>query len=133
MTKGFVRTSTALAIAFTLTSCSVLTGPKEVTLNISNIKAPATTRVGESFSVTFTVQYGGCTRFDRLAISKDVTHLNVRAIGIDSSGPNTLCPANIVEEDHTVVVSDAAAGKFVVQGATYDANLLTREVLVQSQ
>ena len=92
--------------------CSSVFEPnkRSIILPVTRIEAPSTVAPGASFTVSFTVQSGGCNRFVRGETTKSSSSLTFVAHGTDASGPNVSCPNdirfNVVQEVVTPPITD---------------------------
>ena len=99
-----------------LTGCNVFEPDRSVILSVPKIDAPATVSAGSSFTVTLTVQTGGCRSFSRLEVEKSTTGVHVVPWGTDARIGNKgiLCPANIVDEPHGIQIDPPFSGPYRV-------------------
>ena len=99
-----------------LTGCNVFDPDQSVILNVPRIDAPATVTSGASFTVTLTVQAGGCRSFSRLEVQKFNTGLHVVPWGTDARVGNkgVLCPAIVTEEPHAIQIDPPFSGPYQV-------------------
>jgi len=99
-----------------LTGCNVFDPDHTVILSVPKIDAPATVTAGTSFTVTVTVQTGGCRSFSRLEVQKFTTAVRVVPWGTDASvgNKNVLCPANIIDEPHEIRIDPPFSGPYEV-------------------
>jgi len=89
---------------------------QSVILSVPKIDAPASVPAGASFTVTLTVQTGGCRAFSRLAVEKFTTGIHVVPLGTDASigHKDITCPDILVEESHAIQVDPPFSGPFQV-------------------
>jgi|SRR6266550_1493841 len=99
-----------------LTECNVFEPDQSVILSVPKIDAPATVSTGSSFTVTLTVQTGGCTSFSRLEVAKFNTGVHVVPWGTDAriGRKGVLCPAFISAEPHTIQIDPLFSGPYQV-------------------
>jgi hypothetical protein len=91
------RSAALIALAAGLLGCES-TAPDQVVLPISDLTVPATITQGELLVAKVTVHLGGCRSFDRIVMTRSPGQVTFRAIGLDGSGPNVLCPADVRSE-----------------------------------
>lgn len=130
---SFLRRFAGPALLLTAAaSCELAVGPGEdVLLVITNIDAPAEVAPEASFDVIFTVQSGGCVRFDALVVSQSRQQLNVSARGRDSSGSDVNCPGDIRETNQTVRVRPPLDDPFTILARQPNGPSTTRVVRVR--
>ena len=68
---------------------------RAVLLPISEIDAPASILEGETLVVRLTVVFGGCRSFERLETTCAAARVTFKARGLDSSGPDISCTADV--------------------------------------
>jgi len=99
-----------------LTGCDVLAPDQSIILSVPKIDAPATVSAGSSFTVTLTIQTGGCRSFSHVDVQKFDTGLHVVPWGTDASigHKGISCPANIVDEPHAIQIDPPFSGPYQV-------------------
>ena len=99
-----------------ITGCNVLDPDRSVILPVPRIDAPATVTAGASFTVTLTVETGGCLSFTRLEVQKSNTGVHVVPWGTDARIGNKgiLCPQNIVDTPHAIQIDPPFSGPYQV-------------------
>lgn len=86
---------------------------------------------GVSFSVTFTVESGGCKRFERLETTKTGTVLTAVAHGTQSVGQNIVCPADIRYDSVVKDVNSPITDPFTIVARQPDGTETTVSVRIQ--
>ena len=104
---------------------------REITLEVSELAAPASVSPSGPLSLTLTVVSGGCRRFDGIRASRAANQLTLEARGIDSSGPTTACTADIRFEPKTYEAQGPFTDPIVVTVVQPNGNLLIRTVRVK--
>ena len=102
------RFAAVFAVAVSLSGCEALGPDRAVILPIVRLEVPPSVEPSGTLVAKVTVQSGGCRRFNRLVAARETGQLTIRALGLDSSGPNVLCPGDIRED----VVDFRAEGPF---------------------
>ena len=100
-----------------LAGCDNIFGSDQaVILSVPKIDAPATVSSGASFTVTLTVQTGGCKSFSRLEVEKSTTGVHVVPWGTDASigRKDISCPTDIREESHAIQIDPPFSGPYQV-------------------
>ena len=99
-----------------LTGCNVFDPDRSVILSVPKIDAPATVTAGASFTVTLTVQTGGCRSFSRLEVQKSNSGVHVVPWGTDARIGNkgVICPAIITDEPHAIQIDPPFSGPYQV-------------------
>jgi hypothetical protein len=106
------------ALLVVVCGCSgVFDSDQAVILPAIKLEAPATASAAASFSVTVTLRTGGCTSFDRLVVVKVESTVRIVPWGTNSAlgrKGNVVCPANIVDEPHSVQLEPPFSNPFHV-------------------
>ena len=99
-----------------VTGCNIFDPDQSVILSVPKIDAPATVSTGSSFTVTITVQTGGCKSFDRLEVEKSNTGVHVVPWGTDAAigSKGISCPQDIREEPHAIQIDPPFSGPYQV-------------------
>jgi len=94
--RSLSRQTALLALGFAVSGCDSVVAPvRAVLLPISEIDAPASITQGETLVVRLTVVFGGCRSFERLETTRAAGHVTFKAHGLDSSGPDVSCTADV--------------------------------------
>ncbi|HVF40732.1 MAG TPA: hypothetical protein VM939_12610 [Gemmatimonadaceae bacterium] len=104
---------------------------REITLEVSDVAAPASVSPSGPLSITLTVVSGGCRRFDGIKATRASNKLTLEARGIDSSGPTTSCTTDIRFEPKTYEAQGPFTDPFVITVVQPNGNLVTRTIRVQ--
>lgn len=95
--------------------CSSVEPDGSVILSVTRIDAPATVSASASFTVTLTVETGGCRSFDRLAIEKFTSGVRIVPWGTELTSDNKgiMCPTKIYEP-HSIRIDPPLSNPFQV-------------------
>ncbi|HYU51506.1 MAG TPA: hypothetical protein VEK37_01120 [Gemmatimonadaceae bacterium] len=123
-----------LAVVFaSAVGCNPFAPNQSVILPVTKVEAPATAGTGSAFSVTLTVQTGGCTRFDRIDVQKVAAGARMIPWGTNASigHKNVSCPDDIRYEPHTVQLDPPFADPFTITVEQGDSAPITTVVRIQ--
>jgi len=98
---------------------------------VTRIEAPATVAPGAGFSVTCTVESGGCRTFVRGEATKSNSTLAFVARGRDTSGPNGGCPTDIRYDQAVEAVAPPISDPFTIVAMQPNGQPTTVQVRVQ--
>lgn len=129
-----MRTRVVGSVAVLLAAgCSSILEPgdRSILLPITKVEAPSTAAPGAGFSVAFTVQSGGCKRFERLVTTKTGTALTAIAQGTEAVGKNIVCTADMRHDTVVEAVTAPAAGSFSVVARQPDGTETRLTVQIQ--
>jgi hypothetical protein len=107
----------AVTLAASALACNPFAPAQTVVLPVSVIDAPATVAPSAAFTVTLTVQTGGCTTFDRIAVESDATGARLVPWGKNPAlgRKDVACPQDIRYEPHAVQLKAGASDPFSIQ------------------
>ena len=106
-------------------------GERSILLPITQVVAPSTVAPGAGFSVTFTVESGGCKSFDRLETTRSGAVLTAVAHGTQAVGKNIVCPTDIRYDSMVQEVVPPVSDPFSIVARQPDGTEATVQVRVQ--
>lgn len=109
-----LNVAVAASILFGQACFDTLDTGDDVGLHVTEVQAPASAPASGPITVTLTVVTGGCLSFDRISASRTPSTLILSARGIDNSGPNITCPADIRHEPHSYVAQGPFADPLAI-------------------
>lgn len=124
----------AAVIVAAVSGCGNIFGSDQaVILSVTEINAPPTVPPASSFSVTLTVQTGGCRRFDYIDTDRTQSVANVTVWGRDAAAgrKGVVCPDDIRLEQHTVTFAPPFASTFTIMAGGGAMNPLTVTVEIR--
>lgn len=87
----------------------------EVRLEIVRVIVPQTASATGPITINLTVISGGCRSFDRLLADRTATNVTLEARGIDNSGLNRACTADVRFDELTHVEQGPFTDPFIVR------------------
>ena len=89
---------------------------ENVLLPVHNLEAPATAAPNTAFTVTLTVEIGGCVSFNRIDVQRFAQGVRLIPLGTNASvrHPDAVCPSIIKEEAHDVLLDPPFANPFQI-------------------
>lgn len=95
-----------VAAVFAGVGCNPFEPNQAVILTVTKLEAPATVAPAGPLSVTLTVQFDGCTSFDRIDVQKVLGGARMIPWGTDASigHKDAVCPSILHEESHAVQI-----------------------------
>jgi hypothetical protein len=122
----------AISLAF-LMACNPFAPDQSVILEVDGLNAPSSIAPGSSLTVGMSVQTGGCTIFDHIAVLRRTSSAQFVAMGRNTAKgrPNVTCPAVVRSDVHTYTLSPPFQSPFTVKVESRSLPTLTTTVVVQ--
>jgi hypothetical protein len=116
-----------------LMACNPFAPDQSVMLEVDGLDVPSSINPGSSLTVGMSVQTGGCTIFDHIAVLRRESSAHFVAIGRNTAKgrPNVTCPAFVRSDVHTYTLSPPFQSPFTVKVESPTLPTLTTTVTVQ--
>jgi hypothetical protein len=116
-----------------LMACNPFAPDQSEELDVDGLNAPSSIAPGSSLTVSMSVQTGGCTIFDHIAVLRLASSANFVAIGRNTAKgrPNVTCPTMIRSDVHTYTLSPPFQSPFTIKVTSPSLPTLTTTVVVQ--
>jgi hypothetical protein len=116
-----------------LIACNPFAPDQLVNLDVDGLNAPSSITPGSSLTVGMSVQTGGCTIFDHIAVLRRASGAHFVAMGRNTAKgrPNVTCPAPIRSDVHTYTLDPPFESPFTVTVRSESLPPLTATVEVR--
>ena len=116
-----------------LMACNPFGPDQSVMLEVDGLNVPSSIGPGSSLTVGMSVQTGGCTIFDHIAVLRRESSAHFVALGRNTAKgrPNVTCPAFVRSDVHTYTLDPPFESPFTVTVRSESLPPLSATVTVQ--